>query len=214
KANPDKASAGSGGVGSASHAIGALFRIASGTRFQIVPYRGNAPAMQDLIARRLDMLFDSPATALPQVRAGRIKVYAITGKGRLASARDIPTADEAGLPGFEVSSWHALWVPKGTPKGMIEKINGAVVAALADPTVRQRLADLGQAIPTREEQTPEALGRLQRAEIEKWWPVLKAAGNKGGKQATPPEAAPGQQRSGGFVDPACVPRVFCNRLRP
>ena len=179
KANPDKASAGSGGVGSASHAIGALFRIASGTRFQIVPYRGNAPAMQDLIARRLDMLFDSPATALPQVRAGRIKVYAITGKERLASARDIPTADEAGLPGFEVSSWHALWVPKGTPKGMIEKINGAVVAALADPTVRQRLADLGQAIPTREEQTPEALGRLQRAEIEKWWPVLKAAGMKG-----------------------------------
>ncbi len=179
KSNPDKASAGSGGVGSASHAIGALFRIGSGTRFQIVPYRGNAPAMQDLIAGRLDMLFDSPATALSQVRAGRIKAYAVTGKERLASARDIATADEAGLSGFEVSSWHALWVPKGTPKGIIEKLNGAVVAALADPTVRQRLADLGQVIPTRQEQTPEALVRLQRAEIDKWWPVIKAAGIKG-----------------------------------
>jgi tripartite-type tricarboxylate transporter receptor subunit TctC len=103
----------------------------------------------------------------------------VTGKERLASARDIATADEAGLSGFEVSSWHALWVPKGTPKGIIEKLNGAVVAALADPTVRQRLADLGQVIPTHQEQTPEALVRLQRAEIDKWWPVIKAAGIKG-----------------------------------
>jgi tripartite-type tricarboxylate transporter receptor subunit TctC len=178
KANPDKASAGHGGIGSASHVIGAMFRVATGTRFQLVPYRGNAPAMQDLIAGRIEMLFDSPATALPQVRAGRIKVYAVTTKRRLPSAPDIPTADEAGLPGFDVSSWHALWVPKGTPKEIVGKLNSAVVHALADSAVRQRLAGLGQDIPRPDQQTPEALDRLQRAEIEKWWPIVKASGIK------------------------------------
>jgi tripartite-type tricarboxylate transporter receptor subunit TctC len=179
KSNPDKASAGHGGVGSASHVFGAWFKVATATRFQLVPYHGNAPAMQDLIAGRIDMLFDSPATAMPQVRAGRVKVYAITAKNRLTSAPDIPTADEAGLSGFEASSWHAIWVPKGTPKEITAKLNSAVVHALADPAVRQRLADLGQEIPAREQQTPEGLGRLQRAEIDKWWPIIKGVDRRG-----------------------------------
>jgi tripartite-type tricarboxylate transporter receptor subunit TctC len=179
KANPDKASAGHGGVGSASHVFGALFRVTTDTRFQLVPYRGNAPALQDLIAKRIDLLFDSPATAMPLVRARGVKAYAVTAKSRLAAAPDIPTATEAGLSGFEISSWHAIWVPKDTPKQVIDRLNGALVHALADPAVRRHLADLGQDLPTRDEQTPEALGRLQRAEIERWWPVIKATGIRG-----------------------------------
>ncbi len=179
KANPHRASAGHGGMGSASHVFGALFQVATGTQFQLVPYRGNGPAILDLVARRIEMLFDSPATAMPHVRAGSIKVYAVTSISRLPSAPDIPTTSEAGLAGFETSSWHAIWVPRGTPKEVIEKLNRAVVNALADPRVRQRLTDLGQEIPPRIQQTPEALGQLQRAELDKWWPIIKAAGIKG-----------------------------------
>jgi tripartite-type tricarboxylate transporter receptor subunit TctC len=125
------------------------------------------------------LLFDSPATSMPHVRSGQLKVYGVSSKTRLPSAPEVPTADESGLPGFEVSSWHAIWVPKGTPKEIVAKLNGAVVHALADPAVRQRLAGLGQQIPAPDQQTPEALGRLQRAEIDKWWPIIKSAGIRG-----------------------------------
>jgi tripartite-type tricarboxylate transporter receptor subunit TctC len=121
------------------------------------------------------MIIDYPANSLPQVRLGTIKAYAVTAKSRLPAAPEIPTVDEAGLPGFHISAWHAFWVPKGTAKGVIGKLNSAVVHALADPAVRQRLTDLGQEIFPREQQTPEALGAYHKAEIEKWWPIIKAA---------------------------------------
>ncbi len=178
KANPDKASAGTTGIGGASHVAAIFFQKETGTRFQFVPYRGLAPAMQDLVAGQIDMMIDNPATSLPQVRASTIKAYATTAKARLAAAPDIPTADEAGLPGFNVSQWTALWAPNGTPKDIIAKLNEAVVKSLADSNVLARLADLGQYIPPREQQTPEALRAYQKAEIEKWWPIIKAAGIK------------------------------------
>ena len=178
KANPDKASAGTTGTGGASHVAAILFQKETGTRFQFVPYRGLAPAMQDLVAGQIDMMIDNPATSLPQARAGTIKAYATTARARLAAAPDIPTADEAGLPGFTVSQWTALWAPKGTSKDIIAKLNEAVVQSLADRNVLARLADLGQAIPPRDQQTPEALGAYQKAEIEKWWPIIKAANIK------------------------------------
>jgi tripartite-type tricarboxylate transporter receptor subunit TctC len=178
KANPDRASAGTTGTGGASHVAAIFFQKETGTRFQFVPYRGLAPAMQDLVAGQIDLMIDNPATSLPQARAGTIKAYATTAKARLAAAPDIPTADEAGLPGFNVSQWTALWAPNGTPKDIIAKLNEAVVEALADTNVIARLADLGQYIPPREQQTPEALRAYQKAEIEKWWPIIKAAGIK------------------------------------
>jgi tripartite-type tricarboxylate transporter receptor subunit TctC len=179
KTNPDKALLGTPGVGSAAHIGGMFFQNAIGTRFQFVPYRGGAPAMQDLLAGEIDLMFDSPANSLSQVRAGSLKAHAVTAERRLAAAPDIPTADEAGLPKFYFSSWTALWAPKGTPKEVIARLNAAAMDALADPVVRRRLADLGQDIPPRGQQTPEALAALQKSEIEKWWPIIKAAGIKG-----------------------------------
>jgi tripartite-type tricarboxylate transporter receptor subunit TctC len=178
RANPDKASEGTSGVGSVSHVSGVFFQNATDTRFQFVPYRGAAPAMQDLVAGQIDLMFDQVSSSLPYVRGGKIRAYAVTSKTRLASAPDIPTVDEAGLPGFYVSVWHALWVPKSTPKDVIGRLNSAVVDTLADPAVRQRLADLGQELPPREQQTPEALGAYHKAEIEKWWPIIKRANIK------------------------------------
>ena len=176
KANPDKASQGTSGVGSAGHVAGAFLQSMTGTRFQFVPYRGLAPAMQDLVAGQIDMMIDIPASSLPQLRDGRIKAYAITAPARLASAPDIPTVDEAGLPGLYVSVWYALWAPKGTPPDIIAKLNAALVETLAEPAVQQRFTDLGLDIPPRAQQTPDFLAAHHRAEIEKWWPIIKAAG--------------------------------------
>jgi tripartite-type tricarboxylate transporter receptor subunit TctC len=131
--------------------------------------------MQALLGGEFDWTFTTPDQGLPQIRAGRVKAYAVTAKGRMAHAPDVPTAEEAGLPGFTLSYWHGLWAPKGTPKDIVAKLNASVVAALAEPAVRQRLDDLGQAIFPPAQQTPEALGTLQKAEIEKWWPIIKEA---------------------------------------
>ena len=178
KANPDKASAGTAGVGSGTHMGGLYFQSTTGTKFQYIPYRGSGPAMQDLLAGRLDLMVDQASNSLPQVRAGKIRVYAVTAKTRLSSAPDIPTVDEAGLPGLYVSVWFGIWAPKGTPHDIVAKVNAAIVSSLADPAVRQRLADLGQEITPREQQSPEALAAFHKAETEKWWPLVKAAGIK------------------------------------
>jgi tripartite-type tricarboxylate transporter receptor subunit TctC len=178
KANPDKASQGTAGGGSPQHIAGVYFQKETGTRYQFVPYRGVAPAMQDLVAGQIDFMIDQATNSLPQVRAGKIRAYAVTAKTRLAAAPDIPTVDEAGLPGFHLTIWHGLWVPKRTPNDIIAKLNASVLDALANPKVRQRFAEIVQDIPPRDHQMPEALGALQRAEIEKWWPIIKAAGIK------------------------------------
>jgi tripartite-type tricarboxylate transporter receptor subunit TctC len=171
KAHPDQVTQGTAGPGSVSHVVGVFFQQETGTRFRFVSYRGLGPAMRDLIAGQIDMVMPTAAIGVPQARAGAIKAYAVTAKRRLAVAPDIPTADEAGLPGFHATNWHALWVPKGTAKDAI----AAVVTALADPAVRSRLGNLGLDITSRAEQTPDALGAHQKAEAEKWWPIIKAA---------------------------------------
>jgi tripartite-type tricarboxylate transporter receptor subunit TctC len=177
KAKPDKATAGICN-GCPQHVFAAFLESTISSRIQLIPYRSAAPATQDLVAGRIDIIVDSPITALPQVRAGTIKAYAVTAKSRLTQAPDIPTVDEAGLPGFYGSQWFALWAPKGTPRPVIDKLNAAVETALADPIVRNRLTDLGLEIFPREQQTPEALAAFQKAEIEKWWPIIKAANIK------------------------------------
>jgi tripartite-type tricarboxylate transporter receptor subunit TctC len=176
KQNPGKATAGTVGVGGASDITGAYFQGVTGTKFLFVPYRGAAPLMQDLLAGHIDINLGMAAASYPLVRSGQIKAYATMAKSRWWAAPDVPTMEEAGVPGLYASFWHALWVPKGAPEDIIVKLNTAVRSALADPAVRQRMMDQGQEIPSPDLQSPEALGVHQRAEIAKWWPIIKAAG--------------------------------------
>jgi tripartite-type tricarboxylate transporter receptor subunit TctC len=173
KANPDKASAGFSI--SSYRLINLFFQKETGTQFALVPYRGIAPALQDLVAGQIDLLFNSP-DALPLVRAGSIKAYAVISGARSALAPDIPTFAEMGLPTIQYTGFIGLFAPRGTPTDIIDRLNAATVEALADPVVRSRFADLGQEIYPREQQTPEALGAMQKAMIEIWWPVIRELG--------------------------------------
>ena len=178
KKNPGNVSYGTGGPGTPSHVMAVDFGNRVGAPLNIIHYKGSGPALQDVIAGHVNATFDQAATALNQVKAGRVRALAVTSKTRLASAPDIPTVDEAGLPGFYMSIWHALWAPKGTPKEVVAKLNAAAREALADPAINKRLQDIGQEIPPPDQQSPEALRAHHKAEIDKWWPIIKQANVK------------------------------------
>jgi tripartite-type tricarboxylate transporter receptor subunit TctC len=178
KSRPQPAAAGTAGAGSASHVAGLAFEKASGVKLQYVPYRGTGPAMNDLVAGQIDIIVDQLSNSINQVRAGTIRGYAISDTKRAESAPDIPTTDEAGLPGFRMTLWSGLWAPKGTPKDAIVKLNAAVLDALNDAQTRKQLENLGLQMPPADKSTPEALGAWQKAEIAKWWPIIKAANVK------------------------------------
>jgi tripartite-type tricarboxylate transporter receptor subunit TctC len=178
KANPDKVNMGHPGVGTGPHLLALQLAKAAGGALNYVPYRGTGPALQDLVAGQIDIIVDQASNSLPQVNAGTIRAYAVTDNRRIPSASSIPTVAEAGLPGFHVSLWSGLWVPKDTPKDIVAKLNEAVRAAFADPAVQKRYAELGLEFPAAGQQTPEALRAHQKAEVAKWWPVIKAANIK------------------------------------
>jgi tripartite-type tricarboxylate transporter receptor subunit TctC len=177
-ANQGKVLMGTGGVGGASHMAAIYFQNAIGAKFQYVPYRGGAPALQALLGGEVDLYVTQISNITGQVRAGKIRAYAVTAPTRLTAAPEIPTVDEAGLPGLHTAVWHGIWAPKATPREIVTKLNSAIGECLADPAVRERFADLGQEIPAREQQTPEALAAYHKIEIDKWWPLIKAAGLK------------------------------------
>jgi len=177
KANP-KATFGTAGVGSGAHFSGVFLQNLIGTNASYVPYRGTGPALQDLVAGQIDIIVDQASNSLPQVQAKTIRAYAVTDTKRLAALPDVPSVDEAGLPGFHVSLWSGMWVPKGTPKEIVAKLNEAIRAALDDPAVQKRYAELGLEPPAPAQRTPEALRAHQKAEVQKWWPVIKAANVK------------------------------------
>ena len=179
KANPDKASIGIPAVGGTGHLAGLSFLNEIGTKAQFIPYRGNGPALQDLVAGQIDLQIEPASNFFAQAKAGAIKPYAITAKNRSTAASDIPTTAEAGMPGFQASLWYGLWAPKDTPKDIIARLNAAMLDALAHEETRKRFADLGINAPSREQQTPEALRAFQKSEADKWWPIIKAANIKG-----------------------------------
>ena len=178
KANPDKASIGIPAVGGTGHLAGLSFLKEIGAQAQFIPYRGNGPALQDLVAGQIDLQIEPASNFYAQAKAGTIKPFAIASKSRIGAAGDIPTTGEAGMPGFQASLWYGFWAPKDTPKDIVARLNAAVVDALADPAVRERLTSLGMEIPSRDRQNPDALLAQQKADIEKWWPVIRAAGIK------------------------------------
>jgi tripartite-type tricarboxylate transporter receptor subunit TctC len=178
KANHEQVAQAHNGSGGAQHLCGLELQRIAGATWQFVPYRGAAPALQDVVGGRVDVMCPSPASSLAMIQGGLLRSYAVTGSTRMASAPEIPTVDEAGFPGLYITVWGGLFAPKGTPKELIARLNAVATGALADPTVRQQLAKIGQDVPAKEQQTPEALGALQKAEIEKWWPMIKAANIK------------------------------------
>ncbi len=175
KTNGDKTNEGHSGIGTPSHVAGLLLQKAVGTKWTMVPYRGAGEASQALLGGQIDLLLVTPAVGAAQAKAGQIKVYAVTAPLRIKTAPDVPTTDEAGLPGYYFSFWHALWAPKGTPKPIIAKLNEALRKALADPVTHKRLVDLSQEIYPPDQQSPEALQKFQQAEMDTWWPIIKAA---------------------------------------
>jgi tripartite-type tricarboxylate transporter receptor subunit TctC len=175
KANPGKGTMGSVGVAGPSDISAIFFQKQTGTTFQLVPYRGGAPLLQDLVGGQIDLGLFQVSAFLEQLKAGQMKAYTVLSKRRMAAAPDIPTIDEAGIPGFYATIWHGIWTPAGTPKDIVAKLNASVVKALADPALMKRFADLGQDIWPRDQQSPEALAAFQKTEIEKWWPIIKAA---------------------------------------
>lgn len=179
KTNQGKIQIGTGGIGSSSHIGGLYFLNRVGVKMDFVPYRGGAPAVQALLAGEIDLYMTQISGAIEQVRAGKLRAYMVTTSKRQAAAPEIPTTDEAGMPGLYTTVWHGIWAPKGTSADAKFKLNAAIVDTLADPTVRKRFADLGQEIPPVAEQTPRALAVFHKAEIDKWWPLMKAAGIKG-----------------------------------
>lgn len=178
KSRSSPATAGTAGAGSGSHIAGVYFENVTGIKLQYVPYRGTGPALNDLIAGQIDVIVDQTSNSINQVRAGTIRAYAITDDKRLASAPEIPTAEEAGLKGFTMTLWSGLWVPRGTPKEIITRLNAAAVEALNDPAVKKQLESQGLEMTPQDQLTPEALGARQKAEIAKWWPMIKAANVK------------------------------------
>ena len=178
KANPDQATAAPVGAAGGAQVSSIYFQQATGTRFRFVPYRGGGPAVQDLAGGQVDLMLDQAANALGPVRGGLIKAYAVMAKARWWALPEVPAIDESGIPGLYVAYWHGLWAPKGTPKDVIAKLNAVVVGALADPNVKQRLADAGHDVWPREQQTPEALAAHHKAETEKWWPIVRASNLK------------------------------------